>query len=1056
MSKQMFITAAPVGAVPRHVSAQEPKYIPNSLSLTRTGGSGTDDSTCTDLLCRAGWESVEGGGLLLELGVYPTIVPSSLLREIPTTADQQEIVLAITASGWQVDQDGNLVQTDPRQRPFLHPRIVKKIRLACPQVLEGLSYRGWRTVGPGLWNPMRAASPEVPITPQAIAEASIQAAAQGASVIHLHTRDTGDTIELSIQESGETVTLTAQRNHIDVDQFDSIVCELHRQIPAAIINLSTSVRGGANFESPLRRAHLRGYGLQVRAPDIGSFSPGPVIFQAGGGYENPPAFLDHQFTHYKLYGVRPEIEVFNHNILDQALGPYWQALQDTGKPVLFMLVAGVDQHRRTADGGLEDDSLIPTDKRKEILRFLLDGNGTSLQQAVEHTVACLRPIVRRIREHAPDAVISSLLPGPMLQILPDVAVELELDGVRVGLEDALNVPDNRVPGGVRKSSTADQVRYMRQALQARGIRVLTAEETRDRLQMPTPECLMFRAASSALRPLLSERVTCGHRGIARDMLAALRDLQPAYARQETRFVEHLQQSDLNRAIQPDGTHDAQQIVDLTMHAISECGLYVRNFIEERDRYSRPLKNFGPRIYALQALNFARELLAERGHEPTTWDNALRTLATADGLDAETYVISATQFKGPSLRFLEYLASIPCRFNRSRTLAFNTALRFDKHYSDTMAILFEGIYELSSRLRERSNAEAKQPGTRAFHVDGKDCAELDHENALHRLKAYPWAVIPSTPTTNYPEGVVLGTGLISTFARFLSGIAPQFTGLVGFVHSGLDEHGEPVTEPYMLNNRFSLNTSRHQHVISHSARLLYEQIMLPRVVARPDQLKRRIDGLVERDGAGVPLDLNGRPAARLSFQGIEDIPRLHLLAHSSGAATLQQMDNALRHDMKVLGYSALEQDEIFNRAVAISFGSASDVNTTLPGTPIVDITAYNDIRSLAGTTTTDYLPSTDQEFEATTLLLQQGLPASHSYEKAYWAFRKSGDARRLLRMKGVVLQEDPARMHDGHSIRRYLEGASSSLRELLTMFHDAPTSLRADMLMREFHGRQQSA
>ena len=165
---------------------------------------------------------------------------------------------------------------------------------------------------------------------------------------------------------------------------------------------------------------------------------------------------------------------------------------------------------------------------------------------------------------------------------------------------------------------------------------------------------------------------------------------------------------------------------------------------------------------------------------------------------------------------------------------------------------------------------------------------------------------------------------------------------------------------------------------------------------------------------------------------------------------------MRHDLAALGYSALEQDEIFNRAVAVSFGSASDVNIALSGTPIVDITAYNDIRSLAGTTTPDYLPSNSEEHEATTLLLQQGLPEAHSYDKARWAFHRSGDTRRLLRMKGVVLREDPARAHDGHSIRRYLEGAPSSLKDLLTLFHDAPLNLRADMLMREFHGRQQTA
>ncbi|WP_419690342.1 3-keto-5-aminohexanoate cleavage protein [Burkholderia theae] len=78
-----------------------------------------------------------------------------------------------------------------------------------------------------------------------------------------------------------------------------------------------------------------------------------------------------------------------------------------------------------------------------------------------------------------------LLPGPMQVMLADVALSLGLDGVRVGLEDGLNVYDSRAPGGVRKArGTWEQVRMLREALHAKGIAVQTSAQVRDMLSMP--------------------------------------------------------------------------------------------------------------------------------------------------------------------------------------------------------------------------------------------------------------------------------------------------------------------------------------------------------------------------------------------------------------------------------------------------------------------------------------------------------------------------------------------------------------------------------------------
>ncbi len=1053
MSRRMFITAAPVGAVPKYVSPAEPKFLPAPPASSDTGSKGFVEESGR-ILEEAGWEQVSAGGLVSPTGYYslPLRIPASVVDLVSSLRDRQEFVLILAASGWIFGDDGSIRQPNPVLQVYLPPRIVNTFQREYPAVVRTLVKQGWSAVGAGYWNPMRAASPHVPITPNAIIKASVDAAVQGAAIVHLHTRDTSDAVELKWPGVEQPVWISHQRNRIDVGQYESIVSALHRLIPSAIVNLSTSVRGAVDFESPVRRAHLKSYGTQSRSPDMASFSPGPVIFQTGGGYDNPPRFLEAQRAHFRSHNIRPEVEVFGRNMLEQALGADWGSLREAGEPVLFMLVAGVDQHRRIDGGGLVDDSLVPVAERKEIFRLLAEGSDVARRRATQRTVLHLRPIVDRIRSHSRSAVISALMPGPLLQILPEVAVGLGLDGVRVGLEDALNLPDHRVPGGLRKATTAEQVRYVRKRLERLGVVVENAEEVRDRLSMPLEDVSLFRAAAEALAPLLAIEPPARPRAIAHDVLAALGAIQAQYTAKEERFATYIR-SHLEIRLKHDGATSADELAAVAVRSISEHGLYVRYFIEERDRYPAPLKDFGQRLHPLQALNFIRELLATRGEPSELWDGALQALAEVDGLAPEAYMVDPSQYKGQGLRFLEYLTSLPSRFNQTRTLAVNTVLRSDKNYSAVMATLFEAVHEKMSALRRSSRAEHKQPGTKILHVAGGAYAEIGDQALRRSLREHPWVALPSTPTTNYPEGVLLATGLTASFSRFLADITQCAKGLVGFVHPGLDDQGHPIIESAMLHNRFALNTPWHRHVVGHSARLLYEQLLMPRVVEKPELLARAADGTVHRDPSGLPVYGDGRPAARISFQRVEDLVRLHLFAHSSGVATIQQIDNLLRADLDALGYSVLEQDEIFNRAVAISFGSASDINLALSGTPIIDITAYNDIRCLAGTTSPDYLPKTEEELSATTHLLQEGVKEGHRYEHARWTLYRNGASRKLLRLKGVVLREDPVRMHDGHSIRRYLEGAPRSVFDLIRLFHDSPHTIRADMLMREFYSWQ---
>jgi uncharacterized protein (DUF849 family) len=155
-----------------------------------------------------------------------------------------------------------------------------------------------------------------------------------------------------------------------------------------------------------------------------------------------------------------------------------------GRPALFMLVAGVDQHHRTASGALVEGSLIPTPDRMKIFNLLGGNTAASIREAIALALYHLAPVVDRIRDSFDDPVISVLAPGPMLAILPELALCLGIEGIRVGLEDALDVPDARVVTGIRRCTTADQVRFVRERVSRFGGRIATPSEARDRLRMP--------------------------------------------------------------------------------------------------------------------------------------------------------------------------------------------------------------------------------------------------------------------------------------------------------------------------------------------------------------------------------------------------------------------------------------------------------------------------------------------------------------------------------------------------------------------------------------------
>ncbi|TDA47806.1 3-keto-5-aminohexanoate cleavage protein [Burkholderia pyrrocinia] len=526
--KSMYITAAPTGATPKWLDPLDPTFIPSYLAHQLLDEA--ESARVVGKLQAEGWEAVPAGGWLIEAGhgisisdkhlaklcneyaarraleeagwecdnhgchvprtsaFEVAVIPHEWLVDVSSVEVVRRIVLQLTTYGWVATERGDLVWNHAKLHSYFPPVLIESIRSACPALLAKLEETGWRACGAGYWQAGKGRSPFLPITPTAIVEEAMRSLKEGAAVIHLHTRDLSDRTQLEIPGLGP-IMVGEQRNQIVVDHYDAIVPAVKGGDATAILNLSTSVRGGCQgAHGTPRRAHLKSYG-EAEVPEIASLSLAAVIFRGGVGYDNAPDFLAEQFEHFQRIGTRPEVEVFNHTIVRNATTLYRAFIEAAGQPVLFMLVAGVDQYRRDPiNGEVGDDSLISPAIRQEIGRYLATGDARERQYAIDLAAKELNPIVKRLRKIFPSSLISLLLPGPLQALLVDLAQALQLDGIRIGLEDGLNIFDSRVPGGVRRArGTWEQVRMLREDLLTRGVTVQTAADMRNMLDLPLSE-----------------------------------------------------------------------------------------------------------------------------------------------------------------------------------------------------------------------------------------------------------------------------------------------------------------------------------------------------------------------------------------------------------------------------------------------------------------------------------------------------------------------------------------------------------------------------------------
>ena len=257
-------------------------------------------------------------------------------------------------------------------------------------------------------------SPALPITPEEIAADVVACAKAGAAICHIHVRG----------ENG--------RGTMDLERFTLAYEAIQKAVKEAgvdvIINLTTSGGKGTDEE---RMAHLK----KLR-PEMCSYDAGTLNWANDTVFMNSPTFLMELGKVTMEYGIKPEVEVFDTNMIKNAVR-YVQrgCLAD---PLHFQFVLGTY-------GGM-----AATVENLVFLRSLLPENCTYS--------------------------VSGIGKGSVPMMM--AALAMGADGIRVGLEDNVFMSKG-VP-----ATNVLQVERAVKLVELSGRGVATAAEARELLSMP--------------------------------------------------------------------------------------------------------------------------------------------------------------------------------------------------------------------------------------------------------------------------------------------------------------------------------------------------------------------------------------------------------------------------------------------------------------------------------------------------------------------------------------------------------------------------------------------
>jgi len=148
----------------------------------------------------------------------------------------------------------------------------------------------------------KEANPNVPETPEEVAEAAAAAEEAGASILHLHARE----------DSGERAFST--------ERFQELTEAVRAATDDVVIQHST---GGTAAPDALRAEPLR----TDPAPEMASLDMGPLNRYDHLTSENTRALVDALHEEMQARGIKPELEVFNGGHLNESLR-IWDELDE--------------------------------------------------------------------------------------------------------------------------------------------------------------------------------------------------------------------------------------------------------------------------------------------------------------------------------------------------------------------------------------------------------------------------------------------------------------------------------------------------------------------------------------------------------------------------------------------------------------------------------------------------------------------------------------------------------------------------------------------------------
>lgn len=168
----------------------------------------------------------------------------------------------------------------------------------------------------------------VPVTPQEMAEAAMQAYNAGASIVHCHFRDQGE-------GCGHLPTW-------DLEPVGAILTAIKERVPELIINMSTGVPG-SDISGPLKC-------LEAFKPEMAACNAGSLNYlkiRKDGKWAWPPMLFDNSVAKIQEFldvmtanNVVPEFECFDTGIV-RSVGLYKKAGMFVGDPHIS-LVMGVE------------------------------------------------------------------------------------------------------------------------------------------------------------------------------------------------------------------------------------------------------------------------------------------------------------------------------------------------------------------------------------------------------------------------------------------------------------------------------------------------------------------------------------------------------------------------------------------------------------------------------------------------------------------------------------------------------------------------------------------